>query len=271
MRVPEVRWLAVGAGVGVLVLPALFFKVRPLLLAGNRAEFAPHLRRPSALAGVRAYVLGSSVAFGSAARGLSFADDLADTYGVIVTKEAVPGTTLSTAHPNSYVERLERLPDAAPDVLIVQLSTNDAARPDVTLGQPHDIEPVTASGALATIVARGRERWGAGLPILVFTGSRFSPKHPARRRYEDLVALARALADREGVALLDLYHATLRLPDGEAAALASFTNDVPAAQRRLFLADDIHPTRAGYRDWWTPAFVEALTALLTEEIHENRT
>ena len=254
--------IGLGAFAGATLLVGAAVRLRPLLLPGNGPAFAPHPRRPdSGLSGLTAYVLGSSVAFGSAARGVSFADDLAATYGVRVTKQTVPGTTLSTARKNCYVERLELLPQSAPDVLIVQVSTNDAAHPRAVIGSPSDVGSATAAGALVTIVRRARARWGADLPVVLFTGSRFSPRHRARRRYEDLVAIATVVATREGATVLDLYTGLLRLPGRQPVTLASFTNDLSADRRALLMSDDIHPTRAGYRDWWTPAFVEALSSM----------
>ena len=39
-------------------------------------------------------------------------------------------------------------------------------------------------------------------------------------------------------------------------------NSIPTEeQRKLWMADKIHPTKAGYRDWWLPKFEEALIAL----------
>ena len=29
-------------------------------------------------------------------------------------------------------------------------------------------------------------------------------------------------------------------------------NDITDEQRSLYMADEIHPTRAGYLEWWTP-------------------
>ena len=31
------------------------------------------------------------------------------------------------------------------------------------------------------------------------------------------------------------------------------------------MSDTTHPTKAGYRDWWTPKFEEMLTGLIAEE------
>ena len=38
-------------------------------------------------------------------------------------------------------------------------------------------------------------------------------------------------------------------------------NDITPEQYALYMADEIHPTRAGYRDWWLPRFEEALLGL----------
>ena len=38
-------------------------------------------------------------------------------------------------------------------------------------------------------------------------------------------------------------------------------NNITAEERDLYMADNVHPTRAGYRDWWTPKFEEVLGSL----------
>jgi lysophospholipase L1-like esterase len=35
-------------------------------------------------------------------------------------------------------------------------------------------------------------------------------------------------------------------------------NEITAEQRKLYTADAIHPTKAGYTDWWTPKMEEYL-------------
>ena len=39
-------------------------------------------------------------------------------------------------------------------------------------------------------------------------------------------------------------------------------NSINRKTRRLFMANGIHPTRAGYRDWWTPQFEYKLNEVL---------
>lgn len=35
-------------------------------------------------------------------------------------------------------------------------------------------------------------------------------------------------------------------------------NDITEEQRSLYMADEIHPTKAGYLEWWTPKMEEFL-------------
>ena len=35
-------------------------------------------------------------------------------------------------------------------------------------------------------------------------------------------------------------------------------NDITEGQRSLYMADEIHPTKAGYLEWWTPKMEEFL-------------
>ena len=40
-------------------------------------------------------------------------------------------------------------------------------------------------------------------------------------------------------------------------------NDITSEERALYMDDEIHPTKAGYREWWLPRFEETLEALLS--------
>ena len=81
------------------------------------------------LTGKTVLFLGSSVTYGSASGGVSFADMMAQELGLHCMKEAVSGTTLADLDETSYVSRLKKLDPATPvDLLICQLSTNDASQ-----------------------------------------------------------------------------------------------------------------------------------------------
>ena len=42
-------------------------------------------------------------------------------------------------------------------------------------------------------------------------------------------------------------------------------NDISDSDRALYMADPIHPTRAGYLKWWTPKMEEYLYQFLSEK------
>ena len=67
--------------------------------------------------------------------------------------------------------------------------------------------------------------------------------------YETMIAGLYRLQEKWGVTVIDLYN------DAE-------FNQITEEERALYMADSIHPTKAGYRDWWLPKFEEALTGLL---------
>ena len=74
----------------------------------------------------RIVFLGSSVTYGEASGGVSFADMLCEKYGYEMVKEAVSGTTLVDEGADSYVSRLKNITVNDADLFICQLSTNDA-------------------------------------------------------------------------------------------------------------------------------------------------
>ena len=81
------------------------------------------------LTGKNIAYLGSSVTFGSASEGISFADYIAARNDTSYIKEAVPGTTLVDNGEQSYIQRMINniSPDEQVDLFVCQLSTNDAS------------------------------------------------------------------------------------------------------------------------------------------------
>ena len=83
----------------------------------------------SPLTGKRILFLGSSVTYGAASGGESFADQIAARNGCLITKEAVSGTTLADDSADSYIARLRRISrEQTFDLAVCQLSTNDATQ-----------------------------------------------------------------------------------------------------------------------------------------------
>ena len=189
------------------------------------------------LIGKHVLFLGSSVTYGSAAGGVSFVEQLTESMGLCACKEAVSGTVMPALRPNSYVERLRALdPSRSFDLLVCQLSTNDA-----TKGIPQE----DTLHAVEEIVALARSRYGC--PVVFYT----SPKFP-NPRYGELVEALLALQPSLGFAVLDLWN------DPEMDRLTE-------EERRRLMKDPIHPTAEGYRQLWTPRFETFLNNLNLED------
>ena len=220
---------------------------------GNKAEYSvaetPALA-DSPAAGLTFFWLGSSVTWGAESEGESMADFIGKKYGVTTVKEAVSGTTLAAYAPDSYVERLDAYlarDDRAQrvDAFICQLSTNDTPYTDrygsVTpdfMTDPALFDTGTTFGALEYIVARAKETWDC--PVYVYTNP-----PTGKPAYGQLVEGLYTLAEKWDVTVIDLY--------GDEAWGA-----ISDSERALYMADAIHPTRAGYREWWLPKFEQAL-------------
>ena len=196
----------------------------------------------SPLAGKRICVLGSSVAYGAASQGYAVPEYFARRFGCTVTKEAVSGTTLCDINAKSYVSRLKKLDTAEQyDLFICQLSTNDATRKR-PLGEIGDGDTKTVTGAIEFIARYVKETWEC--PVLFFTGSRYDS--PA---YAAMVERLKDLSEIKDIGILDLW--TDRAFNG-----------ISATDRKLFMMDPIHPTKAGYRGWWGPELERQLCRYL---------
>ena len=172
--------------------------------------------------------LGSSVTYGSAAGGVSFADLMADECGVISVKEAVSGTTLADRDDSSYVSRLKKVDKSLPvDLFICQLSTNDAtqgiATEEIEKAIRFIIEYVSATFAC---------------PVVFYTGTYYDSA-----AYAGMITLLYSLKNEYEFHILDLYH------DEEMLSVS------PADYAR-YMYDPIHPNLVGYKEWWTPKFID---------------
>ena len=249
----ELVVLGAKGGIG----PFKFIKERKMAkVPGNNAMYHPEYLAQEAgqkaaespLAGKRLLFLGSSVTNGSAALSVSMADYLAVQDGCEVVKDALNGTTLADLNVLSYLARVKELDPAQHfDAVVVQLSTNDAAK-GAALGSvspsrdPREFDTKTTVGAMEAIIAYCQAIWNC--PVLFYTGTRFdSPE------YQAMVDTLPALADKWGIGIIDLWN------DPE-------MNAVSSADYEYYMYDEIHPTQAGYLLWWTPKFRKALEKVL---------
>lgn len=214
----------------------------------------------SELSGKTIFFLGSSVTYGSGSEGEAMGEFIAKRNACTVIKEAVPGTTLADIdNPigKSYVKRLDEYinsDDCASniDIFVCQLSTNDMnadAFGTVTADNVTEIsafDKATTYGAMEYVIARVTQKWSC--PIMFYTNNKIS-----NTNYAAMVEAAHALEKKyTKVSVLDLYN------DAE-------FNAITDEQRALYMTDSIHPTKAGYRDWWLPEFESMLI-----EIEDNK-
>ena len=203
--------------------------------------------KKSPLYGKTLYFLGSSVTRGYGALGESLADFISRRCGAETVVSAVDGTTLADLSPDSYAARVLKFDkNVKPDCFVCQLSTNDARVSDKgTVTSSFDVgefDRKTTFGAVEYIAHYVRSVWGC--PLLFFTNPYFD--NPV---YADMVRVLLKAAEKWGAFVLDLFN-------------DENFNAVSCKARRLYMKDDIHPTRAGYRDWIAPEFEKVLSRIV---------
>jgi len=174
--------------------------------------------------------LGSSVTYGSAAGGVSFADIMGEVCGINCIKEAVSGTTLADMDDSSYVARLKRIDRTiALDLFVCQLSTNDASA-------SRNIEFSTTEQAIRFILEYVKNTFAC--PVLFYTGTYYE-----NEKYKNMVDLLYKLQKEYDFYILDFFNDEEML-------------DVSKDDYHRYMRDPVHPTITGYREWWTPKFID---------------
>ena len=201
----------------------------------------------SPLNGKTGIFLGSSVTYGYGSEGVSFVDFLEKSDGLNTVKEAVSGTTLADVKKNSYVARMQTIDkDIKADFFMCQLSTNDATK-NMPLGvveESFDVQyqSYTVAGAIEFIISYAKETWDC--PIIFYTQSKYDSEH-----YAKMVDLLYEIQKKWDITIIDFWN------DAK-------INSITEEQRNLYLVDHIHPTKAGYKEWWLPKFQECLYEVL---------
>ena len=248
------QWLFIGYRFSFGPFKALG-DIRMSKLPGNAEAYGMKTVEPMAdslLEGKNVLFLGSSVTYGAASLQEGIPEYFAARFGCSVTKEAVSGTTLTDDSNSSYVHRLlTKVDPAAPySLVVVQLSTNDATKKK-TLGEVsdsqnlEDFDTKTVTGAMEYIVAYCEKTWNC--PVVFYTGSRYDSE-----TYATMVERLMALREKWGIGVLDLW-------SDEAF------NSISDADRALYMYDKIHPTKAGYREWWCPELEKQLLTYLDSD------
>ncbi|MBE5958887.1 MAG: carbohydrate-binding protein [Lachnospiraceae bacterium] len=191
------------------------------------------------------FFLGSSVTYGYAAGGVSFADYIAQRNECISVKEAVSGTTLVDNGSSSYVQRMKNKFNKSQhcDHFICQLSTNDASqnKPLGSLSSSYnlsDFDTSTIYGAIEYIVCYAKQYWNC--PVTFYTNPYYN-----NGNYQNMVNAIYQVKAKWGIGLIDMWN-------------NQDMRNISAADKARYMADDIHPTAAGYLEWWTPIFEDYL-------------
>jgi len=198
------------------------------------------------LTGKKVLFLGSSVTYGAASLGEAMGEYFEAKYGCVMTKEALSGTTLVDDSTTSYISRLKRNvgPSKEFDIVIVQLSTNDATK-DKPLGEittSNEYDTHTITGAIEYIINYCKENYQS--EVLFYTGSRYDSDN-----YKKMVDRLFEIKNKWNIGVLDLY-------------TSDEFNNITDSQRKLYMNDPIHPTKAGYREWWCPEMAKQLLEYL---------
>ena len=113
----------------------------------------------------------------------------------------------------------------------------------------HDLKTLNLPGnAKKYIIAYAKQTWNC--PVLFYT----NPKYDSEQ-YKGMVELLQQIAGKWEIAVIDMWN------DAE-------FNVLTEGQRALYMADGIHPTQAGYLEWWTP-YIEKY--LIKEEDRQRKT
>lgn len=241
--------LTIIANIGTL--PGRIF---PSLRNGNALAYSVKLSKEneeSPLKGKNIIFLGSSVTYGSNSLGESFVDYLQKIDGINAVKEAVSGTTLVDDGKKSYIARMKTIDKSfKADAFVCQLSTNDASK-ELPLGEvsqstaPEDFDTQTVAGAIEYIITYARSTWNC--PVIFYTGTQYDSA-----RYGEMVELLLEISQKYGTGVIDLWN-------------NAELNDISKADYDFYMANGIHPKRAGYKLWWLPEFEKYLTEALCEK------
>ncbi len=238
--------------------------------AGNNEKYSventPVLdNRP--LEGKTMFWLGSSVTYGACSEGEATCDYIAKRQNATSIKWAVSGTTLldsdsglstdpgvdESLNGKSYVYRLDNYiakEDCVKNVdyFCLQLSTNDmyksarfGAVTDADVKDINSFNKTTTFGAIEYIVAKAKETWDC--KVVIWSNSYFQ-----NNNYKKMVDATKEIASKWNIEFLNLYE------DEE-------FNKIGDANKALYMKDNIHPTKAGYREWWVPKFEECLASI----------
>ncbi len=181
--------------------------------------------------------IGSSVTKGYGSCGTTFVDYLHKKYNIAGYVEAVNGTTIATIDEKSYYPRMSGNSHSSIhyDAVVCQLSTNDAKK---------NIPIDKVKEGIESIIYESNSVWDC--PVIFFTNPRYDSE-----QYGKMVEALYEVQKEYDIIIIDLWN------DEE-------FNNITEEERKLYMLDDVHPTKAGYLEWWLPKFEEVIIEALAE-------
>ncbi len=197
------------------------------------------------LYGKMIYHLGSSISYGHANNGVSFAEQIRDITGSTMNKQTVSGTTLSMQASNSYAQRFSNFTFSDnPQFLVLQLSTNDFTRSGITLGTvgtaTEGFDTNTTAGAMEYIISETKKK-SPNTQIVIYSSAvkdGWKNNHAEYSRFATIEL--NKLQSKWGITIVDLYGADKIFAEG------------------MIMSDDIHPNKQGYASLFTPALINGM-------------
>ncbi len=164
----------------------------------------------------------------------------AHNFGVSGTRIAPQVSEQSDGWSESYVARVDRMPDVA-DYILVFGGTNDYGHGDAALGRLGDRTPDTFYGATDTLLVKLKAKYpkakiGVLTPIHRANENRVYNEFGVRNCacLADYVKAEKEVCLLHQIPVLDLYETSGIYPDEE-------------ANRKAYAPDGLHPNDAGYR------------------------
>lgn len=228
--------------------------------------------------------LGSSITVGFQSQNVAFPDYIEKITGSKTIKQAITGGPLAKKEgvrdEISYITQLENnlSQNDTLDALVVQLSTNDTTL-GIEIGElstsndKDDFDYSTVIGAMEYIIAYVKEKWDC--PVIFYINPYLSDD--MIQRYADA---NNANADEIKAAYQDTYEKMIDAlyivqNKWNISIIDMWNNDdfknINLDLRDYYMADPIHPTKAGYLFWYTPYIQQQLEKELKEIIsNENK-
>lgn len=217
-----------------------------IFMSGNRSQYNPSQteKTDSALIDQSIVFVGSNLVTGSKASGDSFVEYLRQSHGINAVVYGKDGASLVERGANSIPAMIRTIPteNANPRMILCEVpyidGTGYSRIGQITDGYFNDqYDTKSVIGAMEFIISYSQDTWGC--PVVFYTCQPNDNTH-----YAKIVDAVLKVADKWNIEVIDFYHDEGMVLDDR--------------QQALYMATDSCPTKAGYKELYTPRFEEFL-------------